>query len=431
MRHDLKLRESKRKFLVIVLMMSSFFISAQPVSRLSLEEAQKMARENYPLIRQKDLIAKTSQLTLENIGKSYLPQFSVSGQATWQNEVTELPYRLPGLSVEPLDQDMYKLQAEVQQILYDGGVVRNQRSSQEWQAKVEDQQTEVELYRLRDQVNQLYISIKLYDEQMKQNVLVKNDLETAMKSVSARVENGTAFRSEQLTIEAELLINEQRREELISGRRALVQVLALLTGKEILPDVQLDDTPDVITNLETGIVRPEMLLYRYQDSLFSSQKQLIQSRNLPRASLFAQGGYGRPGLNMLLNEFRPYFYGGLRLQWPLGGYYTASREKQIIDQKRMMIDIQRDMFLLNTNMQVSKEAEELRKYQTLILLDDKIVEKRTRIKESSLAQLDNGVITSRDYVREVNAEAQSRSARSLHQLKQWLTQLNIQTITGN
>lgn len=406
-------------------------VQAQDNSRLTLQQAYDLARQNYPSIRQKDLVRQTANLTIENLNKGFLPQLNISGQATYQSDVTSIPVSIPGVKIDPLSKDQYKIQAELSQLVYDGGNTAAQKNVQNANALVEDQKAEVELYKVKDRINQLYLGILLVDEQLKQVALVKNDIQLGIKRVEAQVKNGTAFRSSQLTLEAELMKNDQRIIELNANRKGLVDVLSLFINRSLPASVLLEQPPVVTTIAQETVVRPELKLYNYQDELFKVQNQLISARNRPRTSLFVQGGYGRPALNMLKNEFELFYVAGVRLNWGLGNLYTTKKERELLQVNQRMVEVQKDLFLLNTNTQLKQQQAELDKLQQLVQSDQQIISIRTQVKEAANAQLSNGVITANDYLKEVNAEDQARQSLIAHQLQLIQAQINYRTLSGN
>lgn len=405
--------------------------AAQDGSAFTLEQAYQLAEQHYPLIRQRDLVKKTSGLSIGNIGKGFLPQLSVNGQATYQSDVTSVPVKIPGINIDEPGKDQYKLTAELSQILYDGGNIATQKKMQEVNALVEDQKVSVDMYKVKDRINTLFLGVLLLDEQLKQTALLQKDIQLGIHKVSAQVRNGTALRSNQQVLEAELLKNEQRKIELAANRKGLLDVLSLFIGQE-LPESTVLVQPAAGTGLLTeSIKRPELKLFSYQDSLFKVQEKMVSVKNRPRASAFIQGGYGRPGLNMLVNDFDFFYIGGLRLAWNLGGLYTSRKEKQILAINQQMIDVQRDVFLFNTNTQLKQQEAELSKLQQLIGTDQAIIDLREKVKTASNAQLENGVITASDFLREVNAEDQARLLLINHKLQLLQAQINYRTISGN
>jgi outer membrane protein TolC len=296
---------------------------------------------------------------------------------------------------------------------------------------VEEQKAEVELYKVKERINQLYLGVLMLDEQLNQVELVKKDIRLGVDRVTAQVQNGTALRSNQLTLEAELLKNDQRTIELKANRKGFLDVLSLFINQPLPENIQLEKPSMNTPQANPVINRPEMKLFSYQDSLFKTQNQLISVKNRPRTSLFVQGGYGRPGLNMLKNEFQPYYIAGLRLNWSLGNLYTTKKERQLLTVSQRMVDVQKDVFVLNTNTQLKQQEAELRKLEQLIASDRQIIDLRARVKEAANAQLENGVITANDFLREVNAEDQARLSLITHQLQLLQAQINYQTLSGN
>jgi outer membrane protein TolC len=417
------------KYLFLAIFLPGWMLAQAP-GQLSLQQAQDMAQKNYPVIKQKDLVRQTADISIDNLRKGFLPQFAISGQATYQSDVTKVPITLPGFTIESAAKDQYKLLADVSQLIYDGGVTKEQKVLQQLNASVEDQKVEVELYKLRERINQLYLSILYLDEQQKQVDLVKADISTGIKRVEAQVQNGVAFRSNLNMLKAELLKTDQRSIEIGSSRKGLVDALSLFIGQALNPDVKLE-RPVQATPAGSDITRPELKLYSEQVKLIGQQDKLIAAKNLPKASLFVQGGYGRPGLNQLKNEFDLYYIGGVRFNWSLGGLYTKKKEKEQVLVNKKMVDIQKETFLLNTNTQLKQQQAEIDKLEKLIVSDEEIIALRRSVTDAAKAQLENGVITANDFLKEVNAEDQSRQNLITHQVQLLQAQINYKTIAGN
>lgn len=413
------------------------FLSLLPVmlyaqdQSLSLQKAYELALQNYPLIKQRDLIRQTSGLSVENLSKGFLPQLSLNAQATYQSAVTE-PKLTTGAAtfIEIQSKDQYRILADVNQLIYDGGSIKQQKNIQQLSDDVEQQKVEVELYKLKERINQLFFGVLYLDEQLKQVELVKVDLNNGIKRVEAQVNNGTSFRSNLHLLQAELLKTEQRTIELKSSRKGFIDVLVLFINQSLPENTRLEKPRLTVPVVGTEIQRPELKLYSTQDKLLGGQYQLINSRNRPKASLFFQGGYGRPGLNLFLNQFDFYYTTGIRFNWTFGGLYTQKREKKIIELSQQSVDVQKEVFLFNTNTQLRQEQSEIDKLQKLIDTDKEIVDLRIKVKDAAKAQLENGVITASDYLDEVNAEDQARQALITHQVQLLQALINYQTISG-
>lgn len=415
--------------LLILVLTAASPIAAQTYSTLTLEAACDSAVVHYPITRQKGLIAQTAGLSVDNLGKAFTPQLSISGQATYQSDVTAIKIPVPGFSVTPPSKDQYKLVTEVNQLLYDGGAVKNQRELQQLTAAAETEKVEVELYKLRDRVTQIFLGILFLDEQLKQVTLVESDINNGIQKTEAQVKNGVAFRSNLNLFKAELLKAKQRRIELEAARKGWLGVLSLFLGTS-LPDAIELKTPESPANISMDIDRPELRQLTAQQKAIGLQSRLIDSKNLPKASLFVQGGYGRPGLNFLDNSFRFYYIGGLRLNWSIGGLYTQKKDKQLLAISGHSLDLQKEAFLLNTQTQLRQQQAEIDKQKELLETDDEIIGLRESVVTAVKAQLDNGVITASDYLREVNAADQARLAKTTHKVQLLQAQINYQLLTG-
>jgi outer membrane protein TolC len=403
---------------------------AQEIRQLDLQQAYELSQKNYPAIRQKDLVKQTADINIDNLRKGFLPQLTLSGQATYQSDVTKVPVTIPGFTIESPSKDQYKLLADVSQLIYDGGTTKQQKVLQQLNASVEDQKIEVELYKVKERINQLYLGILFLDEQLKQVELVKADIQTGIKRIDAQVQNGTAFRSNLNMLKAESLKIEQRAIEIKTSRKGLVDALSLFIGQPLPENVTLQKPVSTPVAIDSEITRPEIKLFNEQVKLIGQQDRLIVAKNLPKASVFAQGGYGRPGLNMLENEFDFYYIGGVRLNWSLGGLYTKKKEKELVAINKKIVDIQKETFLLNTNTQLKQQQAEIDKLLKLIASDGEIIALRESVKDAAKAQLENGVITAGDYLEEVNAEDQARQSLIMHQVQLLQAQINYKTISG-
>jgi len=417
------------KRLLTVLLILPAMLNAQTQS-LSLQKAYELAEQNYPLIKQRELIKQTSEYSEENLGKNFLPQINISGQATYQSAVTQVKLPAPGIFIEPLSKDQYRILGDVNQLIYDGGAIKQQKGIQHLSDEVEQQKIEVELYKLKERINQIFLGVLFLDEQLKQVDLVKSDLNNGITRVEAQVNNGVALKSNLNVLKAESLKADQRAIEIRSSRKGYIDVLSFFINQTLPENIKLEKPVVAGSVLTSDIQRPELKLYSTQEKLLGGQYNMISSRNKPKASLFFQGGYGRPSLNLFTNDFDFFYTTGLRLNWSIGGFYTEKREKKIIELNQKSIDIQKEVFLFNTNAQLKQQQSEFDKLQKLIATDNDIIDLRIKVKDAAKAQLENGVITANDYLREVNAEDLARQNLITHQIQLLQAQINYQTISG-
>lgn len=396
---------------------------------ITLEQCYQWSRENYPLIKKQELIKKAEQYTTENALKGWLPQVNITAQATYQNDVTQFPVKLPNMNVEPLSKDQYKVYADVSQTIYDGGNIRNQKNLAKIQSEVQNIQTEVELDKLKERINQLYFGILQTNKQWTQLQFTKLDIKEGIKKAEAQLKNGAIFRSNLDVLKAELVKIEQKEIELQAIKQNFVQMLSYFIKKNIDENTQLE-TPEKIL-LSKNNNRSELKLFDVQKQLLETQRKIINTKNTPKLGAFFQGGYGKPGFNMLKNEFDLFYIGGIRLNIPISGFYTQKNDLAFLENQSQEIEIQRENFLFNQNFIEIQQRNDLEKIQNLIDKDNELIELRKNIKTASLAQLENGVINTNDYLREVTAEEQAILTKITHEIQYLLTQYNLKAQLNN
>lgn len=396
---------------------------------ITLEQCYQWSRENYPLIKKQELIKKAEQYTTENALKGWLPQVNITAQATYQNDVTQFPVKLPNVNVEPLSKDQYKVFADVSQTIYDGGNIRNQKNLAKIQSEVQTIQTEVELDKLKERINQLYFGILQTNKQWTQLQFTKLDIKEGIKKAEAQLKNGVIFRSNLDVLKAELVKIEQKEIELQAIKQNFVQMLSYFIKKNIDENTQLE-TPEKIL-LTNNNNRSELKLFDSQKQLLETQRKIINTKNTPKLGAFFQGGYGKPGFNMLKNEFDIFYIGGIRLNIPISGFYTQKNDLALLENQSQEIEIQRENFLFNQNFIEIQQRNDLEKIQNLIDKDNELIELRKNIKTASLAQLENGVINTNDYLREVTAEEQAILTKITHEIQYLLTQYNLKAQLNN
>ncbi|HSK13481.1 MAG TPA: TolC family protein, partial [Phnomibacter sp.] len=265
----------------------------------------------------------------------------------------------------------------------------------------------------------------------KQNSLLISDLDAGIKKVEAQVENGTAYRSNLALLLSEKLRTKQRDIELLNDREGSIGVLELLTGKQIGPlaVLKIPQTPTIAQ--PAALNRPELRFFQFKDSLAHMQDKLIDGRLKPRVNLFANTGYGRPALDMLKNEFSPFIIAGIRFNWNISAFYNSNKERTLNDITRRDLKAQEDHFRLNVQTQLRQQESVLKKIQELLETDNEIVQLKLQVKDAANAQLENGVITASDYLREVHAADNAQRTQMLHQLQLLQAALTYSIILGN
>lgn len=402
----------------ILISLSLILVTLGAHAQFTLEECQSLARGNYPLVRQYGLIEKSQEYNLANAGKGYLPQFSLSGKATYQSDVTKLPVELPDIQVKGAPKDQYQIMFDVQQTLWDGGDIRSRKQFTRASSEIEKEKLNVDMYVLNDRINQLFFGMLLLDEQLKQNQLLLDDLARTHQQVSTYITNGIANQSDLDAVSVEQLNTKQHRIELESSRQAYRNMLSAFIGKTISSQTAflkpaLEDAASV-----TGINnRPELRWYDAQEQRLNVQEAALKIRLMPRLGLFVQGAYGNPGLNMLKNEFSPYYIAGVRMAWNFGSLYTLKNDRQQIDNTRRQVETGRDVFLFNTRLQTTQQDASVLSMRQQMENDNEIIRLRENIRRAAEAKVENGTMTVTDMLREITAENLARQTKALHEVQ--------------
>ena len=419
------------KFLSVILFLglgNSLAVAQSEGRNLSLEECYSLARSNYPLIKQQDLISRTNEFSLDNAQKAVMPQLSVAGQATHQSAVTSIPFKLPNMDIQGLSKSQYKVYAELTQSLTGLVNLKDQKESLNANSAVENQKVEVEMYKLKERINNLYFATLLLDRQKEQIELSIQDLQSGIEKMETAVANGVALRSSASNLKAERLKALQRVTELDFNKKAYLEVLGVMIGQKLDPETKLQTPAALQWNNE--IHRPEQTLFSLQRKSLDVQNKLIDNKSLPQFSLFVQGGVGQPALNMLNPQTQGFYIAGLRLAWNLNSFYTQKNEKNIIKNNQRIVDVQEETFLFNTKLNLTQQQTELSKYQELLKTDQEIIDLREQAKNSTLNQLNYGTATSNDYLISVNVVEQAKQNLALHEVQLLMAQYNLQTTSG-
>ena len=391
----------------------------------TLDECVRAAERNYPLIRQYDLIGKTTQLTVDNIQKGWLPQVTASAQATLQSDVAAWPSEMQtmlnqmGIHLKGLKKDQYRVGVDIQQTLFDGGAISHQKEIVRRQGEVEAAQNEVSLYAVRQRVNEMFFGLLLINDQRQLNHNLQAVLRANEEKLASMFRNGTAAESDFLTVKAERLNAVQQMTSLQSQRQALLRLLSVFCGMEV-SSVQKPAESVALTVQSTG-QRPELKVVEAQLLLADAQEKALDAALMPRLSLFAQGFYGYPGLNMFEDMMRHKWslngIVGARLSWNIGSLYTRKNDKAKLDVQRSMFQVQRDNFLFNNNLEQLQENENIARYRKLMEGDEEIITLRSQVRKAAESKLSHGIIDVNDLVREINSENAARVQQSLHEIE--------------
>ena len=423
----------------VLLILFTFLCSPFTSPAQTLETCQQAAEQNYPLIRQYDLIGKTTDLTVANIQKGWLPQISASAQATLQSDVTAWPDEMKtmlntmGVDVKGLKKDQYRVGIDVSQTLYDGGMISSQKAMARQQGEVEAAQTEVTIYQVRQRVNEMYFGLLLLDEQIRLNADLQEVLSASEKKLASMLKNGTAAESDYNTVRAERLNVVQQATSLNSQRQTLTRLLSTFCGLEVKAPVK-PVLSAAVAQQQTE-QRPELKVIDARLRLADAQEKALNAALMPRLGLFAQGYYGYQGLNMFEDMMRHQWslngIVGARLTWNIGALYTRKNDKAKIQLQRDLAENQRDVFLFNNSLEQTQQNEDIARYRQLAADDEEIITLRNAVRKAAESKLAHGIIDVNDLVREINAENSARVQQSLHEIQMLKEIYDLRYTTNN
>lgn len=434
----------KRHTILIWLIFLSAFANAQLPDTLSLKQCHDIAINNYPLSKQFSLLEEQNDIRLKGLNTNYLPQLAINGQATYQSEVTEVDVVIPDITipgsgititpqqpqVEPPPKDQYKITLDLQQSIYDGGITSKQKDIQNLDLEISKQSIEIELYKLKENINSVYFSIILLQESNNLLHVLKSQLNNKLEETESAVRNGVLLESERDILLAELLKLEQQITEVESSRMAAVNILSELMSEELDENTILEIPDPHIQSYAFNNTRPEFQLFNMQISKIESSKKLITSSWNPRLFGFGSLGYGKPGLNMLSNEFKEFYIVGAKLNWQLWNWNKNKRDKEVLDIQNEIIRTQQETFNKNVKVGAESKLSDIQKYEKLISKDLEIISIRERVANTASSQLDNGVITSTEYVSRLNEATQAKINMQSHKIQLVQAKINYLAATG-
>lgn len=405
-----------------LLLLSILAVLFPAVRAQSLEECRQAAEHNYPIIRQYDLIARTTELTVRNIQKAWFPQISVTAQGSYQNKVTAWPENLQGLfaqmglQLQGLSRDQYKVGIDVRQTLFDGGAIGSRREIARREGAVQAAQTEVDLYKIGQRVHEMYFALLLLDEQLRLNADVNALLRSNEQQLAAMLKSGTASACDFENVKAERLSAEQQQTELLSQRQTLQRLLSLFCG---IPVDSIRRPP--VPNLPSGEnKRPELRFFDRQLQLTDAQEKALDAQLLPQLGFFAQGYYGNPGLNLFEDMMKRRWswngIAGLKLTWNLSALYTHRNEKSKLRVQRELIENARQQFLFNNRLDETQQSENVRRFRAIAQRDGEIIALRTAVRKAAESKLAHGIIDVNGLLREINKENAAKTQQAIHEI---------------
>lgn len=407
-------------------------VFGQQAEPLTITDCLRIAGERSPLNRQKQISGEALTYRIKNLTTNWYPSVGLNAQATYNSEtidfsdiMEDMPITIPS---PPLDQ--YRIWADINQPLYDGGITRAQKDIEKVTYDADIQQVESDLLRIRQQVSLVYFSILITEKNSAVLQVSLDELKERKKAVQAGVAHGVLLPENMLALEAEEIKLGQKLTELKINREQLFKTMSILLDSTLTEEQTITEPVDP-GSMDQSVNRPELLFFDKQKELLRANQKLVSASDLPRFFAFGQTAYGRPGYNMLSDQFHTFYSVGLGMKWNFLNYGDNRRQKKILDIQKEVVDIKKKTFNDQLNIQLLTEVANLKKYDELIEQDQKILELRKAIAAASLSKLTSGIITSNDYLADLDAEILAKLQYENHRILKLQAIYNFKLLQGN
>jgi outer membrane protein TolC len=417
-----------KRLLFTIFSLAPLLLSAQQV--LTLEECYSLAEKNYPLSKQTALLEAKKNSEIKVLEKERLPKLDLNAQATYQSDVIEFPLQIPNSNIEPPNKDQYRATLDANQLIYNGGNIAANAKLKTAELAAQQQQIAVNLYTLKSRINQNYFNVLLFQEQGKLLLSKMEQLEARLKETSVGVKYGAVLPASEQLLKAEQLKLEQQLSQVNFDRKKALKNLSLLIFQNLDNTTTLTN-PEILVPIENESQRPELELFNLQETQLETSKEVISKSNYPKLLGFAQAGYGNPGLNMLDNSFQDFYMVGLKLNWNIFDWGKIKEKKQAVDISKEIVSTEKKTFLLNNEIQQKEAESDINKYEVMLKKDEEIIGLREQVLQATTSQLQNGAITSSEYITELNNLYEAKIDQQLHEVQLALAKANYRIIKGS
>ncbi|MGB9696186.1 MAG: TolC family protein [Ignavibacteria bacterium] len=413
-----------------IILLFSLFLNTQQ-DTLHLKDCYYEAEKVYPNRLQANYLSSISRYKIENQRTNYLPQFSLKGQATYQSEVPEININIPMFKPPELSKDRYSLFIDIKETIYDAGTTASLIEIEKKQNIIDNHKIETELFAIRPKVNDIYFSILIIDRKLEAIQFVVDDLEKKLSEAEVKFANAAETKNSINIINAQLFTYEQELQNLKIERQGQIRMLEVILNKTI-PETTLFVVPQITYFDSTLKVdnRPEINLFNSQQLQLDEYEKFSFKKKIPKLNLWGQFGFGRPGLNILDNSFKGFYYVGVSLNWSPIDWNAASNESQIYKLSKEVIKKQKETFEQNTFNNLVKLKEDIKKFEQQIETDFKIINTRKEIVNILSSQLTNGIIVPTVYITELTNLYNAMVNLEIHRTQLVQAKVNFLTTKG-
>jgi outer membrane protein TolC len=396
--------------------------SQQQRDSLRLSALHAAALQTDPRQRQLALQSTQSELRLRNLAAERMPTLTVEGLAQYQSDVVTVPApTLPGQSRINPPHDTYDARLVVRESLFDPSLTP--RRAVERATLVESQaQVRATLFTLRQEVDEAFFSATLLDARSAELRAAVADLQGRRREAVIRVREGAALPGDTSSLDAAILQRSEDILELRANRAASIARLGRLVGRAIDDSVAmaLPDLAVAVRQARSAIdstrARPEYAQFGATRDRIASQSEMLAARVKPVVSTFARLGYGKPGLDFLSNSFETYWIAGVQLQWTPITWGALEREREALSLQQQIVSAGEAAFTAGLRRAVEADLHTIDRLEAALATDDRIVALREQVERETRIRLQEGVVTSADYVTRSSELLQARLTRATHRV---------------
>lgn len=427
----------KRKALIIIVLVIFWSLPMQAQKILTLNECYNMAMLATSISGEKTAYEDIWKIKDQNLEKGWLPTIDANGSAIYNSDVVNLKSKfsslpIPGLSdaIGLMPKEQYKVTIDINQVIYDGGAIKGARNIEKAELGINGKQTEIDLYKLRSQINIYYFGILLYERNQELLINYREILDKKIRSLESAVQNGVLIKSDIDVLSSEKLKTEQQISETTIKRNSLLRLLSDITGGILNDSVKL--VVPIITNQSfSEITRPELQLFDLKKSQLDASLGLLQSKRMPKIFAFATLGYGSPpGQNFFESAFAPYYFVGGGVKWNIFDWNKVKNEKQVISLQQGIIENRKKDMSDNLKRLLNSKNADISSLVELTETDIKLISLRKNITASAESQYQNGTITATEYLFELNSERQALINYEIHKINLALAKVEYLNISG-
>ncbi len=427
----------KKRVLILFILVIPFVSGLKGQKVLTLKECYEMAVAITPIAAEREAYSQISALKDKNLSKSWLPTLDAGGSFLYNSSVIDMggilgSLPIPGIAdaIKPLPHEQYKITVDINQVIYDGGAVRNAKALEKADLSINRKQTETDLYKLRSQINTCYFNLLLLKRKRE---LLNNYLELIGKrieSLQSALSNGVITKSDidVLTSEKINLIQQLSENETLKG--SLLKILSSLTGSEIDSSTELI-LPAAWNKMTRELTRPELELYDLRKEQLSAGLKVLESKRMPKAFGFATVGYGNPpGNNFFKDEFAPYYMIGASIKWNIFDWNKTRNEKQLINLQQVILENRKSDLTENLNRLLEAKNAEIVNLNSMLESDTALIAIRKRITGTAESQYENGTITATEFLNALNSERQAMINYEIHKINLTMVRIEYLNISG-